>query len=218
MATRKAGKPYIWTTWLAKLLGGDECLYSAWFKAHYKYDKVEEEAANLVDWNREHSALMKARQRELEREGYTVYIEDQNSFKLEGQAAIVAGKPDIVAVRGPEVLVVDGKTGKQRDSDLWQVLVYLFALPKARPDLVGEGVLSAEVHYKRGDERITIDVMGDRQKADLIQIIKVVGGDTAPKKVPSRRECKRCNIGSKDCPERVTDRIEQQQTAQVGDF
>lgn len=214
MATARTGKPYIWVTWLAKLLGGQQCVWSAWFKAHYKYDKFEEQAADLVKWNREHNKLMAARQRELEGQGYTVMVEDQNAFKLEGEVAVVAGKPDLVAVKPGEVLVVDGKTGRERESDIWQVLFYLFALPKSRPDLKGD--LVGEVQYARGDVRITLtpaDLDEPRMK-QVVDLIKVVAGDAEPPKRPSRQECKVCNIGFKDCPMRVGVEV----TTAVGEF
>ena len=44
--------------------------------------------------------------------GYTVSTEGQNSFNLRGRSAVLAGKPDLVARRGDEVVVVDAKTGK----------------------------------------------------------------------------------------------------------
>lgn len=204
---RKNGKPYIWVTWLAGLLGGKQCIYSAWFRARYKYDKFEEEAKDLTKWNREHTTMMKARATELEELGFTVTLEE--GFKLEGEVAIVAGKIDILGVQkhadgGSELFVVDGKTGQRRDSDWWQVLIYLFAVPRARKDLVGD--LTGEVHYKRGDERIAVlpsDLTPER-KAEIVGMIKLIAGEEAPRKVATRDECKRCNIGVKDCPERKT--------------
>lgn len=214
MAIAKSGKPYIWVTWLAKLLGGNRCVWSAWFKAHYKYDKYEEMAADLVKWNREHNKLMAARVKELEADGWKVMVEDQNAFKLEGEVAVVAGKPDIVATKAGEVLVVDGKTGRERDSDIWQVLFYLFSIPKSRPDLVGN--LVGEVQYAKGDVRITLtpeELDADRMGA-IVALIKAVAGSEPPAKAPSRDECKRCNIGHKDCPQRVG----VEQTTAVGEF
>jgi hypothetical protein len=214
MATRRTGKPYIYVTWLAKLLGGQQCLWSAWFKAHFKYEKFEEQALDLVQWNREHSELMAARQRELEAQGWTVTTEEQNSFKLEGAAAVVAGKPDIIATKPGQVLVVDGTTGRMRDSDVWQLLFFLFAVQKARPDLKGD--LVGEVQYKSDDcyTFAAADLTPEHLKY-IVSLIKVISSDTAPARVPSRDECKRCNIGVADCPQRVT---EQRTTTLVGEF
>lgn len=198
----KKGKPYIWVTWLAGLLGGKQCIYSAWFRARYKYDKFEEEAKDLTKWNREHTAMMKERAAELVKLGFTVTLEED--FKLEGESAIVAGKIDILAVQEGELFVVDGKTGQRRDSDWWQVLIYLFAVPHARKDLKGD--LTGEVHYKRNNERIDVlpsDLTPER-KDEIVKMIKMIAGAEPPLKVPTRDECKRCNIGVADCPERKT--------------
>jgi hypothetical protein len=213
MAIRRSGKPYIYATWLAKLLpGGQQCVWSAWFKAHHKYEKFEEQAFDLVKWNRDHAKLMAARTRELEADGWVVTTEEQNAFKLEGETAIVAGKPDLVAVKGDQVLVVDGKTGRQRESDIWQVLLYLYAVPKSRPDLPKQ--LEGEVHYRDGDIALTPLELTTERMAAIVALIKTVGGDIPPRKVPSRQECKGCNIGVKDCPQRVT----ADRTVAVGDF
>jgi len=33
--------PYIWVTWLTKLMAGEaQCEWASWFKAHHKYDKL----------------------------------------------------------------------------------------------------------------------------------------------------------------------------------
>lgn len=203
----RGGKPYIWVTWLSGLLGGKQCIWAAWFKAHYKYAKVaEEEAFDLASWSRDHNRLMRQRKVELEEAGWTVTTEGQNEFTLEGASAVLAGKPDIIATMPGRVLIVDGKTGRERDSDVWQVLLYLFAFPKCRPDVVGD--LEGEVHYKQGDQRVTVsaaELSRDRLD-DIVTMIKAIGGPAPPTKAPSRDECKRCNIGRADCPERFTER------------
>lgn len=213
MATRRNGLPYIYVTWLAKLLGGHQCLWSAWFKAHFKYDKFEEMASDLVKWNRDHNKLMATRRRELEEDGWTVTVEDANSFKLQGQTAVVAGKPDLVATKGDQILVVDGKTGRERESDIWQVLLYLFAVPKSRPDLKGD--LVGEVFYKSGAAvTLTPAELTPERMNQVVSLIKVIGSDTPPPKTPSREECKVCNIGPADCPQRVQER----RPVAVGEF
>lgn len=218
MASLRTGKPYIWVTWLSSLLGGNQCVWSAWFKAHYRYQKFEEHGLDLAQWNRDHTALMKARQAEMEEAGYTVTMESENAFTLEGSTAILAGKPDLIAsmAETQSTYVIDGKTGRRRDSDWWQVLIYLFALPKDRPELLQPHV-EGEIQYKHGDQRIpvkTTDLTPEREQA-IVSLIKTIGSDTPPAKAPSRDECERCNIGVGDCPVRVQAR---RQAAQVGDF
>lgn len=216
MAVRRSGKPYIWVTHVAKLLGGHQCLFSAWFKAHFRYQKYETQTANLQEWSREHNELMAARRRELEREGYTVSAEEANAFILEGDVAVVAGKPDLIGHKPGSVLVVDGKTGRERESDIWQVLMYLFAIPKVRPQLTG--TLEGEVQYQRGDVRIAVTPSElTPERLDLIvSTIHTIAGPTAPPRVPSRYECQMCNIGPADCPQRFQQAREE--TVAVSEF
>lgn len=214
MATRRQGKPYIWTSNLAKILGGQRCVWALWFKSRYKYDKFEEQGGDLAKWNRDHDALMKRRRRQLEADGWTVTVEEANEFKLEGAVAVLAGKPDLIAIKGDRVLLVDGKTGREREADVWQVLIYLYALPKKRPELAALQI-EGEVHYRAGDITVTPDELTDGGRlGPIVDLIKVVGSDTPPAKHPSREDCRFCNIGPKDCPQRVC----ALQTTTVGDF
>jgi len=86
-------------------------------------------------------------------EGYTVFVEDQNRFTLKGRAATLGGVPDLVAVRGAEALVVDSKSGKQRDSDAFQVLTYMRVLPITHAACRGVP-LAGEVQYRDASLRI----------------------------------------------------------------
>lgn len=215
MATPRGGKPYVWVTWIAKILGGNQCVWAPWFKSRYRYDKHEEQALDLAQWNREHNEMMRARRREMEREGWTVTEESGNAFKVEGDVAIVAGKADLVGRRPGLALVVDGKTGRERESDFWQVLFYLYALPKEFPDL-RERTLEGEIQYKRGDQRMTVTPaeLTPERMGQIVDLIRVIGGPVAPPRVPSAYECKTCNIGPKDCPVRVRE----QRPVAVGEF
>src|SRR5438093_576244 len=92
-------KPYVYVTWLTKLLAGeDHCAWKAWFKAHNRYDKQPSDF-NLAKWILDHTEMLTSRADSLRSEGYEVWIENQNEFKFVGKAGtMLAGKPDIVAV------------------------------------------------------------------------------------------------------------------------
>lgn len=198
----RGGKPYIWVTWLAKLLGGDQCVRAVWFKSRYQYAKVpEKNAEQLQEWNREHNAMMRARRKELEENGYKVQSECE--FKLAGETAVIAGKEDLVAEMPGHILVVDGKTGRLRDSDFWQVWIYLYARlhrPQRDPDVAAK--LAGEVFYKNGkavDVRVA-DIA--RHEPAFLQMVEAITASNEPTPNPSKHECGRCNIRKEDCPKR----------------
>lgn len=218
-STRRYGLSYVWVTWVTKVLAGeDSCAFAPWFKAHFKFTKVDR-GFDFVGWKASHAVMVAKRAAELEAEGWTVTLEDQNEFKWKGATAMLSGKADLVARRGNEMLVVDCKGGQPRDSDWWQVAIYLIALPRVwREDthpllaLVdpGPGPLTWRGEVCYADHRIAIAPaeVNEERRERLFAQLREVGSETAPRKVPSRRECSFCDISKGDCPERVESREE----------
>ena len=93
--------PYIWATWLPRLLTGDKsCKWAIWFKAHYQdWTKVPSDF-NQARWLLDHTALLNEQKVQWETSGYNVYVEKQNSFRLRGQSATLVGRPDLIVVNG----------------------------------------------------------------------------------------------------------------------
>lgn len=204
---KRWGLPSIWATHIAKLLGGNQCVYAAWFASRYRYEKCEEEKFDLVEWNREHNALVRRICDDLRENGWSVAVEDQNRFELVGATAIVSGKPDIIASMPGYTLIIDAKIGKVREADAWQVLLYAYALKLQKPALFANGnKVKGEVHYKSGEVvKVRIgDIEGPRG-AELVEMVKRIAATDPPPKAPSRPECRRCNISAADCPERVAE-------------
>ena len=63
-------------------------------------------------------------------------VEGPNSFKYRYvSGAVIAGRPDIIALDGGTALVCDCKTGRPRTADRIQVTIYLYLLPFCFTDL-----------------------------------------------------------------------------------
>lgn len=78
-------EPYIWATWLAKILSGESsCEWAAWFRArHEGWQKASN--GSFEGWQLKYTKLLsKARDRWQERE-YRVQVEDQNFYRLRGR-------------------------------------------------------------------------------------------------------------------------------------
>lgn len=206
----KRDKPYIWCTWLTKLIAGEsQCEWASWFKAHFKSEKSSSTQFNLVKWTINHNNLLHKRRDELERLGYKVLIEDQNSFKVEVPETniTVSGKADIVGLNAEKdgrCIVVDCKTGRAKNSDLVQVMLYLICLPLAHPQYK-DTTFNGQVVYN--DNLVPVDWsdIDDFLKEVVWDLVKRVGGDTPCRKVPSSGECKWCDISKADCPQRMAD-------------
>lgn len=201
MATPRGGLPWIWVSWIVGLLAGEQqCEYAAWFKSHYRYEKRPDETFDTAAWTADHTALVRQRSRELVDDGWRVRLENENAFRLKGAAAILSGKPDIVAFRDGVVRIVDGKTGQQRDRDYHQVLVYLLAVPKCWPELKGHA-FEGEVFYRTGPVPIGGHELTPERIAAIGDAVKRIAASVGPEPVPSPMECARCDLAG--CAARI---------------
>jgi PD-(D/E)XK nuclease superfamily len=195
--------PSIWVTGIASLLAGDkQCEWAVWFKSHFQNYARMPRSNDAVAWQLNHTALLQRTVAKLISEGYTVTTENQNWFGLAGSVGTLSGKPDIIAVRDGDGLIVDTKTGTPRVADRVQVMLYLWAVPKCLPRFRGVR-FDGRVVYGTGE----LWVPGDDVDAKFIgrarNTIRAVADAQRARKVPSFSECRFCPITEADCPERL---------------
>ena len=203
LADEPRGRAYVWPSWITKLIAGENrCWFAAWYKAHHKYLKRPDDpdrAAFFADYTEAHDRIVNRRAAALRGEGWTVKLEADGEFRIRGEKvpADLSGKPDIVAMRSDEALIVDGKAGKPRQSDHWQVLIYVLFLPLDW--LKGFPRIRGEVEYRDGI--VDVDPLTSEERRRIGSAIQVVGGSKVPDAAPSRNECKFCDVAR--CPHRA---------------
>jgi len=116
----------------------------------------------------------------------------------------IAGKPDILAIRDRQVWVEDCKTGRKKNSDLYQVLLYMLLLPLSHPQCRGVK-LQGRLVYPDGAIAISSDQVNEDFKAQFREAIALLSSSSPPHKVPSFQGCHYCDISAYYCPERVED-------------
>ena len=127
MAIRRSHGPYIWLTWLSKLLAGETvCPWSVWFRANHDSGSWQPIASDFDEatWKARHTRALTDRATRFTAHGLQVRLEDQNAFRLRGKTAALGGKPDIIASPARDATrgtVVDVKTGRPKASDIVQV-------------------------------------------------------------------------------------------------
>ena len=196
-------EPYVWVTWISRVMAGEaHCQWAAWFRAHHTYDKRPSDF-DVAAWTAQHAVMVRQRVDRLRADGFTVTIENQNAFKMRGsRGTVLAGKPDLVAVRGDQVVVIDCKTGSPQMSDQLQVLVYMLILPLTHAACRGRSI-DGELQYRRD----TVPIPAAKITPELRELFRDtmhrVGGDAAPGRVPSHGECRFCDIRAEDCSDRI---------------
>lgn len=211
----KRDKPYIWVTWVSKLMGGDSCHWMAWFKAHNKdiaqVRRGDDKDDGIKEWTANHTKLLMETKAEYEANGYTVLTEDQTAFCMVGKTGIsVGGKCDLVCIKGNECIVIDIKTGKVRLSDYYQVQIYLIALRHTKGPWTDK-MMRGLMIYPKPEKPVEVDP--SKIEMDLFKkCVAIIGGDIEPKRAPSYQGCRYCEITLADCPDRVTEKPKASQT------
>ncbi|MDO8691656.1 MAG: PD-(D/E)XK nuclease family protein [Dehalococcoidia bacterium] len=211
-------EPYIWVTWLSKLLvGEDSCEWAAWFKAqHGSFDKVPS-SFNQAAWLMAHTSLLGQVRTDLEDKGLTVFTERQNNFTLKGKAATLGGQADLIGTSGGSGLILDAKTGQPRTSDHVQVMIYMWAIPQALRQYQGV-VFDGKVVYTDHEVPIPASAVDDAFKTNLIKLIRQVSSASPLRKVPSRMECGFCPIARTECRDRIEGPDDREPGAAASDF
>lgn len=209
--TPRNGKPYVYASWLTKVIAGEEqCTYQPWFKAHFRFDKRPGNF-NFAAWTIDHKALVERHADGLRVEGWTVSLEDANALKLFGKTAILSLKPDIIAERAPgELLVVDAKTGAQRHSDFVQVLMYMLALLRSRGDIRS---IRGAVVYEDHVVPVTREELTPAMEETIFAAVRAAATVEPPDASPSARGCSFCDIAG--CNYRIE---EETPAAMVAEF
>ena len=202
MAQRRE-HPYIWATWLPRLLTGENsCEWAIWFKAHHQnWIKVPSDF-NQAEWMLTHTSLLNEKKSQWEARCQHVYVEGQNSFRLRGQSATLAGRPDLIVVRSNDALIIDIKAGREQPAHFVQIMIYMYALPRALPQYQ-HAKLAGEVVYPTRTARVPMGSLHTQFKTDLGALIRRIAADSPAARVPSEHECRFCDITAEDCTARI---------------
>lgn len=193
---------YIHPSWLAKGLSGDrQCMFSLHTQGNYSIPKADNDF-DAQGYKLKHQGVLNQYAKELKAEGYKVYTEGSNSFRItindqadkEKVKGVISAQPDIVAVRGDEVIVPDIKTGKElKASDIAQVKLYMAFISAVKLYDIDQIPTGQLVHQGQVSEIPATEITNEF-KQQVKELVNVMTSDTTPPVTPSVNECRFCPL------------------------
>ena len=194
----KRDSPYIWVTWLAKIMSGDiTCQWQGWFLTQNKLTKKQPNNFDLADWKINHTKMLTELKEKLIKDKYMPILEKPIKYNIPNSDAVICGKPDCVIENKDTVIVYDCKTGKERDSDQVQIKLYMYLLSKGE---FSEKKIKGVVLYK--DKEIEIKDLPENFEENFNFFVERLISAEPSTKNPGG-DCRFCDIIKDDCPERV---------------
>jgi hypothetical protein len=211
---------FIWVTLVTKFLTGNgSCLWSAWYQANHQDYKRAPSNFDSVQWKVDHANLLDKIEPVYRQKYDIVQREWQNTFRFPGRSgAILTGTPDIVGISSSELVIGDAKTGKKKDEDWAQMLLYLHYFPLVFPDVCQGLKPRGEIIYADGTKQeVYKEEFNEGFKERVTKILQTMSSPTPPPRTPSSNECGYCKLAKEECPDRI-DAILEGNPIETGDF
>ena len=195
---QKRKRPFIWVTWLSKFLSGENlCKWSVWYRIFHYKEGSKEDFDNIHAIMKHADFRNQIQQRYIEN-GFEVLPEYE--VCVSGKIAALKGKIDLIAIKDGKCFVIETKTGKIRDSDKIQLLIYIWALTKSDKRFQGANLEGLLIYESCEIEVSALEVNEEFLKIFSKFTFDIVNGEP-DRKFPSPRECRWCKVSN--CDERA---------------
>ena len=206
MAQTRTTGPRISPAWLAELLSGEtRCQWASWFKTHHEdWKTVEMPDLSGVDWRVQYTYQLNDCIKRYEEQGYTVSNGEPNAYTLNVGEAVISGRPDVIATKGSDCIVIDFPKGRPNRSHAFQVITHMYALPRSLKRLRGMSPRGQLAYWQE-----LVDIPSDSLDRGFIENLhrqaQPLAAGQPLARVPSPDECWTCDITAADCPQRMED-------------
>ena len=200
--TKRDGLPAFWTTHIAKVLVGEQpCYLAPWLSGHYKLEKSTRDQGSMALWKANHTELLNKVIEKYRADGWKCSVE--KFFRVTGQTAVISGKADLIAQQTDHrPVIVDAKSGAEKESDAAQVMIEMILIPLAwnAPAMIFDGI----VDYGTYQVKVTPGQAAE-MKPKLFALLKKLATMERPAASPSESACRFCEVPESKCPDRWKD-------------
>jgi hypothetical protein len=207
--TVRRDQPYLYPTWLAKLMAGDvSCEWAVWYRVHHRDWSRPPSDFDQAKYNMEHTKLLREVRLERDTGRERLLLERQASFWYTHPSGIrLSGTPDLVSLSERENCIYEAKAFTPRAYHRIQVLIYMYCMPRSENVAYYGKSFAGQLRYQDHSSRIEPDEITGQFEEQFNFWMDVLATEKPLEKFPSAQECRFCNIGKADCPERLADAV-----------
>ena len=151
----------------------------------------------MTEHNIRHTAIRDKLRANLESRECELFLEKDVEYKTPN--VLIKGKIDALAVKDDYGMVFEVKSGRKRDSDRAQLMIYMWML-KRRYNRFKNIMLDGMLVYENAKIKVSSLEINDSFNENFVNLVRNLLKEEPPRKYPSYDECRWCNIA--DCDER----------------
>ena len=206
MTRERADGPLFSTAYLAGLLAGEaHCRWASWFRGHHEdWNRPKLPGFSRDEWEIDYTQRLNNCIKRYEEQGYTVSNGGPNDYVIGVSGALLEGRPDVIATKGDDCVVIDFPDSGPNGSNTLQVMTHMYALPRAVERLQGTSP-RGELVYRREVVDVPAASVDHQFIGNLTALVELLALEEPPPRIPSQEECARCDISGPDCPDRLDD-------------
>ena len=206
MTQVRANGPRISPGWLAGLLAAEaQCEWASWFRVrHEDWEQGPVPSLSDLEWSIDYTQRLNRCIKLYEDQGYTVSNGGPNGYVLSVGGAELSGRPDVIATKGGDCIVIDFPEGEPTRSHALQVMIHIYALSMAVERFQGM-TLSGQLAY--GRESVDIPAASeDREFTENMTELarRLTAGRTARPHSRARRNAERATSQRPTVPKEWT--------------
>ena len=204
MTQVRTNGPRISPGWLAGLLAAEaHCEWASWFRVrHEDWEQRPMPGLSGLEWSVDYTQRLNRCIKLYEDQGYTVSNGGPNGYVLSVGGAALSGRPDVIATKGGDCIVIDFPEGEPTRSHALQVMIHMYALSMAVERFRGMA-LSGQLAYGRESVDILAASVDREFIENMTELARRLAAGEPPARIPSPEECGACDITAADCPERM---------------
>ena len=205
MAVRR-DQLYVHPTWLARLMAGDaNCEWATWYRAHYRDWSRPPSDFDEAKYTLEHTSLAREL-RDQRGPDEKLFFERQSSFWYTHRSGVrMSCTPDLVSVNGAQDCIYDARAGQPRAFHKLQILIFMYTAARCENMAFYGRRFAGGLHYAGQSIAIAAEETDGAFEEKFDFWLNLLAADQPLQRFPSQQECRLCNIGKADCPDRLAE-------------